>query len=172
MAFTFSCSELLLLALLFHFLFQQYGIGNIFHVHQHAGNGFAVIDAAEVEIEEAFVAVDMHFLADQRVERGNQTLFGARIVELGDEIVGGVQVFGVDKAGQHVEQVFAAHVFLADQAFELFRVLRADGQVFIEQEQAGGYGVHNLGGFLFRFVCQFVGGEQFADEVGQEQGKV
>ena len=62
--------------------------------------------------------------------------------------------------------------FLADQAFELFGVLRTDVQVFVQQEQAGGYRVHNLGGFFFRFICQFVGGKQFADEVGQEQGKV
>ena len=164
--------HVVLLTFLLHFLFQKHSIGYIFHVYQHAGNVLTVINAAEIEVQKALFLVDIHFLADQGVERGDQTLFGTRIIELADEVVGGVQVGSIDEAGQHIEQVFAAYAFLADKRFELLGVLRTDGQVFVHQEQTGSYRIHNLGGFFFRFICQFVSGEQFADEVAQEQGKV
>ena len=89
--------HVVLLALLLHFFFQQYGVGYICHVHQHAGNVFAVIYAVEIEIQIAFFIINFHFLAHQWVQRGNQTFFGAGVVELPHEVVGGVQVVCVNQ---------------------------------------------------------------------------
>ena len=89
--------HVVLLALLFHFLLQQHSIGYIFHVYQHAGNVFAVIYAVEVEIQIAFFVVNFHFLVNQGVQRSNQTFFGAGVVELPHEVVGGVQVVCVNQ---------------------------------------------------------------------------